>query len=166
MTKVDRLTTVKLREAKRLGGTSGRGRVSIRIGTARVARAPMPRATQATGSCQSCCAPRVAPNASPPTPMATTAAPSQSNSPRASVSRLSGTSAVAHRAMAMSGTLIRNAARQLTAWTRKPPSRGPTIEVAEVPDAQRPMARPRASPSKAAVMIERLPGTSTAPNAA
>ena len=66
----------------------------------------------------------------------------------------------------MSGTLIRNAARQLTAWTRKPPSSGPTIEVAEVPDAHRPMARPRASPSKAAVMIERLPGTSTAPNAA
>ena len=39
------------------------------------------------------------------------------------------------------------------------------IDVAEVPAAQRPIARPRSSPSKAAVMIDRLPGTRIAPNA-
>jgi hypothetical protein len=40
------------------------------------------------------------------------------------------------------------------------------MAVADVPEAHSPMARPRSSPSKAAVMIERLAGTSTAPNAA
>ena len=39
------------------------------------------------------------------------------------------------------------------------------IEVADVPAAQRPIARPRSSPSKNAVMIARLPGTRIAPNA-
>jgi hypothetical protein len=73
---------------------------------------------------------------------------------------------LAHSAMAMSGTLMRNAARQLTACTRRPPTTGPMIAVADVPDAHSPMARPRASPSKAAVMIDRLAGTSTAPKAA
>ena len=88
----------------------------------------MTSAAQAIGSCQACCSPRVAPNASPPTPTAMTAAPSQSKAPRRFVSRLSGTSAVAQSAIRMSGTLTRKAARQLTVCTSKPPSSGPTIE--------------------------------------
>ncbi len=166
MTNVDRLTTVKLRDSNSAGGMSGRRRVSIRTGVASVATAPTARAPHASVSFHSICWPRVAPNASPPTPMAMTMAPSQSKSACASSSRLSGTPRVAHRASSTSGTLMRKADRQLALCTSTPPSRGPMIDVADVPAAHRPMARPRSSPEKVAVRIERLPGTRTAPKPA
>ena len=91
---------MKFRERNRLGGTSGLSRVSISTGIATTARAPITSAAQAIGSCQARSCPRVALKASPSTPMATIAAPIQSKRPVASSSRLSGTSALAHSAIA------------------------------------------------------------------
>ena len=79
---------------------------------ATAAARPMISATHATGSCQFFSWPRVAPNESPPTATAMTAAPSQSKSPVALSSRLSGTRVVAHSARSTSGTLMRKARRQ------------------------------------------------------
>ena len=72
---------------------------------------------------------------------------------------------VANSARATSGTLIRNAARQLTVSTSRPPTTGPMRLVADVAEAQMPNARARASPSNSAVRIASEPGTSRAPAA-
>ena len=134
-------------------------------GNATSASAPIPRATNASGSCQACSSPRVAPNASPPTATAATMAPSQSSPPVSPSLRDSGTARSATSATSTSGRLTKKAARQETAWTRKPPRSGPSVTRAEVEAAQIPIARPRSSPSKLAVMIERAPGTRSAPAA-
>ena len=165
MTRVDRLTTEKLRDRNRPSGTSGFGRTAMSTGNATSASAPIPRATNASGSCQACSWPRVAPNARPPTATAATIAPSQSSRPLASSSRDSGTARRATRATRTSGRLMRNAARHETAWTRNPPRSGPSVTRAEVDAAQTPIARPRSSPSNVAVMIESAPGTRSAPAA-
>ena len=62
-----------------------------------------------------------------------------------------------------SGTFIRKAARQETFSTKKPPRTGPRAVVTPESPAQVPMAFPRSSPSKEALMIARDPGTSIAP---
>ena len=69
---------------------SGFGRRAIRNGNAISAIAPMASDTHATGSCHWRSWPRIAPNASPPTAITATAAPSQSNEPLASSDRVSG----------------------------------------------------------------------------
>ena len=91
MTNVDRLMTLNARLRNRSGGTSGSRRRRMRPGNTATATAPTTIATKASGSCQRCSSPRVAPKASPPTPTAITAAPSQSKRPVASSSRDSGT---------------------------------------------------------------------------
>ena len=58
-----------------------------------------------------------------------------------------------------SGTLIRNASRQVRYWTRRPPTTGPRTVAAEVAAAQIPNARASPGPSKAAVMRASEPGT-------
>ena len=58
--------------------------------------------------------------------------------------------------------MIRNAQRQERWPTRKPPSTGPIAAVTEVLADQVPMARPRESLSKAALIMARLPGVSSA----
>src|SRR5450759_950362 len=165
MTSVERLTTEKLRDRKMSSGTSGFFRTAISTGNATSATAPIPSAANASGSCHACCWPRVAPKASPPTATMATTAPSQSNRPVAPSLRDSGTARSAMSAMATSGRLMTNAARHVTVWTRKPPRSGPSVSSADVDAAQTPIARPRSSPSKAAVMIESAPGTRSAPAA-
>ena len=92
--------------------------------------------------------------------------PIQSNLPVASSSRLSGTwTEVAQRAIRISGTLTRKAARQEMESTRKPPTTGPRIVVAPDAPAQMPKARPCSSPLKLAVSSASDPGTSRAPAA-
>src|ERR1700730_17101872 len=106
------------------------------------------------------------PKASPPTDRATIAEPSQSKCAVAVSFRLSGTcTKVAQSAIRISGTLIRNAARQEIVSTSRPPTKGPRMVVAPEAPAQRPKARPWASPSKLAVRSASDPGTRTAPDA-
>ena len=83
------LVTVKLRERKRDGGTSGRGRRVMSGTSASVTIAPTPSDTKATGSAQRVAWPRIPPKLRPPTATAIATAPSQSKCPVASVSLLS-----------------------------------------------------------------------------
>jgi len=62
-----------------------------------------------------------------------------------------------------SGTLMRNAARHEMPSTRMPPTNGPRIVVAADAAAQRPNARPCASPLNVTVRSASEPGTSRAP---
>ena len=92
-------------------------------------------------SCHCLSWPRIAPNASPPTATNATNAPSQSKLPEAPSALVSGMwRIVANRAIATSGMLIRNAARQLTVSTSRPPTTGPIRLVARgrrCPDPER-----------------------------
>ena len=107
MKNVARLIDEKARDRKSSSGTSGCGRVAIRIGKAIRETTPIAIAIQAAVSVHSLACPRMTPNARPPTASAATSAPSQSNRPVDSVSRDSCTCVrVAHRAKASSGTLI------------------------------------------------------------
>ena len=86
---VEMLVTVKLRERKSDGGTSGRG-LRVMSGTrAMVITAPSPSETKASGSDQPVACPRIPPKLSPPTASAMAAAPNQSKWPVASESLLS-----------------------------------------------------------------------------
>ena len=57
---------------------------------------------------------------------------------------------------------MKNAARQLACSTSQPPATGPIAVVIALNPDHVPIARPRASPSKVAAMIARLPGTRNA----
>ena len=61
-----------------------------------------------------------------------------------------------------SGTLKKKAERQLRFSISQPPSTGPTAVVIALKPDHVPIARPRSAPSKVALMIARLPGTSNA----
>ena len=61
--------------------------------------------------------------------------------------------------MTASGTFRKNTARQLTCSTSHPPLTGPIAVVIALNPDQVPIARPRSSSSKVALMIARLPGT-------
>src|SRR6266540_1851170 len=77
------------------------------------------------------------------------AAPIQSKLRVACSSRLSGTwRQVAHAAMAMSGTLMKNAERQEIVSTSTPPTTGPRIVAAPEAPAHTPNARPCSSPEE------------------
>ncbi len=58
-----------------------------------------------------------------------------------------------------SGTLRKNAARQLTCWISQPPITGPSAVVIALNPDHVPIARPRSASLKVALMIARLPGT-------
>ena len=64
--------------------------------------------------------------------------------------------------MTASGTLMKNAARQLTCWISHPPITGPSAVVMDVNPDQVPIARPRSASLKVALMMARLPGTRNA----
>ena len=104
-------------------------RVSIRIGTASVASAPMPSATQGDGSCQPrSCAARGAEREP-----ADTDGDDGRSEPVEVAAALRCRGSPGHRAARPQRDrderhVDRNAARQLTAWTRKPPSSGPMID--------------------------------------
>ena len=89
-------------------------------------------------------------------------APRQS-SPRASLSRLSGTARQATAIVrAASGTLIQKIKRQ-SAWSdSQPPSSGPTIPKRAPAPAQAPKALPRSSVEKADPIRANAPGVSKA----
>jgi hypothetical protein len=63
---------------------------------------------------------------------------------------------------AASGTLIKNAARQLTCSISQPPITGPIAVVMALNPDQVPIARPRSASSNVALMMARLPGTRNA----
>ena len=106
------------RRRNRPSGTRGFGRRAMRIGKATSAATPTASDTHASVSCHCLSWPRIAPNARPPTATKATAAPSQSKRPEAPSALVSGMCRiVANSAIATSGTLIRNAARQLTVST-------------------------------------------------
>src|SRR5580658_6876347 len=58
---------------------------------------------------------------------------------------------------------MKNTYRQEPCWVNHPPSTGPTAAVMEVKPDQVPIARPRSSSEKLALISARLPGTSNAP---
>src|SRR5580658_9809137 len=58
---------------------------------------------------------------------------------------------------------MKNTHRQEPCWVNHPPSTGPTAAVMEVNPDQVPIARPRSSSEKLALISARLPGTSNAP---
>src|SRR6266516_3730842 len=115
--------TVKFLDRNRLRGTSGWEDRAIRKGKAMAATAPMPSDMYGTGPFQFTCWPTMAPKLRPPTARKTTAAPTQSNCPVASSSRLSATCRrVAYRPRSTSGTLMKNTARHEMASTSSPPT--------------------------------------------
>ncbi len=164
MKNVARLIVAKARDRNNPSGTRGWDRVAMRIGNAMSATTPTAIAIHASASDHRCCSPRMRPKDSPPIARAATRAPSQSNRPSASSSRDSATCRiVAQRAAMMNGMLSRNANRQPIVSTMVPPTIGPRSVSADVADAQTPNARAREAPSKAWVISDRDPGTSSAP---
>ncbi len=158
--------TVKLRDAKSDGGTSGSRRRVMSGTSAMVATAPTASATKADGSAQRWASPRIAPYASPPTARATAIAPSQSKRSGTSGLRLSSRRVTAITTPAATkGMLMRNAMRQSNVSTRKPPMGGPRSSMALVAAVQMPKAAPRSGPENVALMRASEVGTSSAPNA-
>src|SRR6202040_2701519 len=93
-------------------------------------------------------------------------APRQSTVPSSEAARLSGTRQNAKPSVSRAiGTLMKKIARQDRASTSQPPRTGPTAEVRAEKPAQVPIALPRSSAGKAALMIARLPGIRSAPPA-
>src|SRR5438067_4925178 len=160
---VRRFAPLKVGERNKVSGTMGAGR---RASTRRKAsRATTPRASAPSTSAVP--KPRepasISPYTSAPNPSVTSSVPPQSSPPFASGSRLSGTRQNrTPSTTAASGTLRKKTQRQEAYCTNTPPSTGPTTVVsAENPD-QVPIARPRCSSLKEALIIARLPGTSKA----
>ena len=69
------------------------------------------------------------------------------------------------RTAAASGRFRKKTQRHETFCTSQPPSTGPEADVRVVQPDHAPMALPRASPLKLALMRARLPGVSSAPPA-
>src|SRR5215472_2372374 len=104
----------------------------------------------------------IKPYTTPPSPADAVRAPSQSMC-LASVLRLSGTcQRVITITAAAIGTLIKNTQCQEACSISHPPNTGPVAEVMVVNPDQVPMARPREPWSKLALIMARLPGTSSA----
>src|SRR5258707_15119252 len=98
----------------------------------------------------------------PPSPRVARAAPAQSTR-FASGARLSGTEKEdIARTTAAAGRFRKNAQRQEAYCMSHPPRTGPKALVIAVEPDQTPIARPRESLSKEALMIAKLPGTSRA----
>ena len=82
----------------------------------------------------------------------------------ASSSRLSGTPArTSHSVASTSGTLMAKIQRQETNSISAPPPSGPSTNAIPVHAVHEPIAAPRSSPGKTAVISARLEGTSSAP---
>ena len=168
MKNVARLIVVNARERKRPSGTSGSGRLAMRIGKSDERDRRRPRATPR----RACPATRArrrgsAPKDSPPTASAATIEPSQSNagSSRCRATRRRGAGST-HSANARSGTLTRNAMRQPIGVDEQPADeRADEGQRRTSPPPRCPNARPRSAPSNVWVMIDREPGTSSAPAA-
>ena len=100
----------------------------------------------------------------PPNPSTADRPPAQSNRRRCSAAELSGTfQTVSNSTASPIGTLMKNTHRQEPCCVNRPPSTGPTAAVMEVKPDQVPIARPRSSTEKLALINARLPGTSNAP---
>ena len=100
----------------------------------------------------------------PPSAIVARIAPPTSSRPAPSASRLSGTWRSARNTTTTPiGRLIRKIARQLETSTSQPPSRGPIAAAIDTNPVHAPIARARSSGTKAASMIARLPGVSSAP---
>src|SRR5712692_3600247 len=161
---VRRFAPLKVCERNKVSGTTG---AETRASTRRNARsATMPIASELSTSVLP--KPREPASISPytraPKPSVTSSVPHQSSLPDASVSRLSGTRQNrTPSTTAASGTLRKKTQRQEAYWTNTPPSTGPTTVVIEEKPDQVPIARPRCSLLNEALMIARLPGTSSAP---
>ncbi len=91
-------------------------------------------------------------------------APGQSRAVSASSSRLSGTRKEASPTTSTArGTLMKKTHRHDPCSTSQPPSTGPTAAVMAVNPDHVPMARPRSSSLKDALIMDRLPGMRSAP---
>ena len=125
--------------------------------------APSVRLSTTAGSANPRLPPSVKPNTSPNRPPVTSAAPAQSIPPVAVSPRLSGTRQRAiTTTSAASGRLRKKIHRQETSSTSHAPRSGPSPAAIELNPAQVPIARPRFSTLKFALMSARLPGTSKA----
>src|SRR5262249_2710343 len=105
----------------------------------------------------------IRPKTMPPRPTVANAAPSQSTRPLDCSSRLSGTRLHAiSNTTAASGMLIKKIHRHENLSTSQPPKTGPTPAAIDVNPDHVPMACPRRSLLKLALINARLPGTRNA----
>src|SRR5579872_4318973 len=100
----------------------------------------------------------------PPKPAAASMPPTQSNCWPRWPALLSGTfHRVSHATARPSGTLIKNTHLHDPYWVNNPPNTGPIAAVIEVKPDHVPIARPRSSLGKLALIKAKLPGTSNVP---
>src|SRR5215475_280010 len=160
---VNRFAPPKFRSRNRLRGISGALARDSTPAKAKRANTPIPNAAITTGSFQFLLDDSISAKTTPPSPRLASNAPVQSGFPAASGFRLSGTRQnVRISTMAETGKLMKKTQRHEACSINQPPRTGPIAAVIDVKPDQVPMARPRSFSANDALMIARLPGTSSA----